>query len=70
MARNKSAFFFKDEFESVERGPRMWEIGRSLPSPFKPMTYKIDTCCFLARHSALIGHDNDWFVQCQDNVTD
>ena len=41
--------------ESVERGPHVWEIGSSVPSRVKPMTYKIDTCRFLAWHSALIG---------------
>ena len=37
------------------------------------MTYKIDTCCFLARvarRSALLGYGNDWLVQCQDTVTE
>ena len=27
---------------------------------FKPMTYKLDTCRFLARCSALLGEDKDW----------
>ena len=34
----------------------------------QPMTYQIDTCCFLAWRSALIGQD--WLTQCQDNVTE
>ena len=34
----------------------------------KPMTYKIDTCCFLARCSALLGEGKDWLAQCEDNV--
>ena len=34
-----------------------------------PMTYKIEACHFLARCSALMGQDNDWLAQCQDNPT-
>ena len=40
---------------SVERGPRMQEIGNSVPCRIKPMTYQTDTCRFLAWHSALTG---------------
>ena len=39
----------------IDCGSREWEIGSSAPSQFKPMTYKIDTCLFLAWNSALIG---------------
>ena len=31
---------------------------------------KSDTSCFLARHSALLGLDNDWLAQYSDNVTE
>ena len=46
--------------ESLERGPRVREIGRwavenLVPGRVKPMTYKIDTCRFLAWRSELIG---------------
>ena len=41
--------------ESVEREPRVREIRSSVPSQFKPMTYEIDSCHFLAWCSALIG---------------
>ena len=37
--------------ESVERGPRVQEIGSSVPGRVKPMTYKIYKLCFLARRS-------------------
>ena len=40
--------------ESVERGPRMWEIGNSVSSRINPMPYKIDTCVFLARRKSLL----------------
>ena len=41
--------------KSVEHWSRMWEIVGSNPSWVKPMTDKIDTCCFLARCLALLG---------------
>ena len=31
--------------------------------------FKIDTCRFLARPSALLGYGKNWLAQCQDNVT-
>ena len=34
--------------ESVERGPHVREIGSSILSRVKPMTYETDTCRFLA----------------------
>ena len=49
--------------ESVERGPRMREIGSSVPDRVKPMTYKIYTCHFLAWLS-------DWLAQRQDNASE
>ena len=30
--------------------------------------FKIDTCLFLARHSALLRLGKDWLAQCKDNV--
>ena len=44
-----------DQAESVEHWSRVWKIVGSNPSRVKPMTYKIDTCCMLARYSALLG---------------
>ena len=41
--------------ESVERRPRVREIGSLVPGQVKPMTYQIDTCRFLAWCFALIG---------------
>ena len=40
--------------ESIEQRPRMREM-RIVPGQFNTVTYKIDTCRFLAWHSALIG---------------
>ena len=39
--------------ESVEHWSRVWKIMGSNPGRVKPMTYKIDTCRFLTRCSAL-----------------
>ena len=41
--------------ESIERRPRMSEIWSLVTSRVKAMTYKIDTCRFLAWHLELIG---------------
>ena len=40
---------------SVEQRSHVWEIRSPVPSRVKPMTYQIDTHCFLAWHSELIG---------------
>ena len=53
--------------ESVERGPRVREIGSLFPGRVNPIIYQIDTCRFLANHKA---SDKDLFDQCQDNVTE
>ena len=55
--------------ELIERGPNVWEIGSSVPGRVKSMTYKIDTCCFLAWRFAIIGYGKEWLAECQDNVT-
>ena len=55
--------------ELVEGGPHMWEIGSVVPNRIKTMTYKIDTCRFLAWHSKVISEDKDRLTQCQDTVT-
>ena len=55
--------------ESVERRPQVQDTGSLVPGRVKPLTYKIDTCRFLARNSALIGYGNDWLAQCQDTLT-
>ena len=31
---------------------------------------KIDTCCFLARCSTLLGKGKEWLAQCQDSATE
>ena len=54
--------------ESVERGLRVREIVTSFPSGVNLLTYKIDTCRFLAWLSAFIQYCKDLLVQCQDNV--
>ena len=41
--------------ESVESEPHVQEIGSSVHDQVKPMSYKIDTCHLIARHSAFIG---------------
>ena len=41
--------------ESVEHWSRVREIMGSNPGRVKPMSYKIDTCHFLARCLALLG---------------
>ena len=51
----------------------VWEIGGFGPRRFEPWSsqtneLKIDSCRFLARHSALLGYGNGWLTQCQDNV--
>ena len=38
--------------DSMERLLCMWEIGSLVPGRVKPVTYKIETCHFLARRSA------------------
>jgi hypothetical protein len=30
--------------------------------------YKIDTCCFSAKHGALIRRNKDWLARNQDNI--
>ena len=52
-----------------DRGIRTSITGSS-PGRVKTMTLKIDTCCFQASHSALLRDGKDWFVQCQDYVTE
>ena len=46
------------------------EIGSSVASRVKSMTYKINTFHFLAWCLALIGYGKDWLVQCQDNMAE
>ena len=41
--------------ESVECRPLVGEMGSSIPGQVKPIAYQIDTCRFLAYHSALLG---------------
>ena len=40
--------------ELVKHWSRMWEIVGSIPGRVKAMSYKIDTCLFLAWCSALL----------------
>ena len=44
-------------------------MGSNRPSR-QTNDFKIDSCHFLAYHSALLGWDKDWLAQCQDNVTE
>jgi len=44
-------------------------------SGFKPRSgqtkdYKIDICCFSAKHAALRSTSKDWLTQNQDNVSE
>ena len=41
--------------KSVEHWTHMWEIVGSYAGRVKPMAYKIETCCFLAKCLALLG---------------
>ena len=54
--------------DSVERRYPMQKIGGLSLNWFKPMAYKIDTCRYLAWHSALMECVKDWLAQCQENV--
>ena len=56
--------------ESIEQRPQMLEFGLSIRCRVKPVTYNVDTCHFLAWHSALIGYGKDWFAECQDKLTE
>ena len=56
--------------ESIERRPRVREIESLILGQVKPVTYKVDTCHFLAWCLALIGYGKDWLAQCQDNGTE
>ena len=44
----------------------MWVIRSSVPGRVKPVTYKIDTCHFLAWSLWC----KEWVAQCQDKVTE
>ena len=55
---------------SVENRLPMWIIRSFNLSQVKPMTYKIDTCHFLAWCLVLIGWGKDWLAQYQKNVTE
>ena len=33
----------------------VWKVGSLIPTQLKKMTYKIDTCCYLAWNAALLG---------------
>ena len=49
--------------ESVERGPHVWEIRSLVPGRVKIVTYKIDTCHFLAWPLAVIRLGKDWLMR-------
>ena len=42
--------------------------GVRIPCQAKSMTYKIDTCHYLAWHFVLVGLGKDWFAEYWDNV--
>ena len=49
----------------ADRGIRTSRVR--IPTPWvQTNDFKIDTCCFLVWHSALLG--KDWLAQCEDNV--
>ena len=52
--------------KSVECEARVCEIESSVPGQGKPITYELDTCLFLAWHSALIGCGKHWLAQYQN----
>ena len=63
---------------SISRDWKIREIEPSRfgsgPCRFEPWSsqtsdFKIDTCRFLIRHSALLGERKDWLARCQDNLT-
>ena len=45
--------------ESVERNLPMQKVVSSIPGRVKPMTYKIDTCRFLAKRSRVVREGKD-----------
>ena len=55
--------------ESIERKLPAWTVGSLNHSHVKAMVYEIVTCHYRAWRLALIGYDDDWLVQYQDNVT-
>ena len=40
------------------------EVGFPVELDREVSTYTVDTCCFLAWHSAFIGHDKESFLKC------
>ena len=42
----------------------------SSPDLVKQKDYKIDICCFSAKHAALRRNSKDWFAWNQDNVSE
>ena len=53
----------------VERRLPVWKVGSLKHSRAKHVTYKIDTCHYLAWRFALIGWDEDRLGRCEDNLT-
>ena len=47
----------------------VWKVSNLNRGRVKPTTYKIDTCRYVAWHSALLGGGKDWLAHYQDNVT-
>ena len=56
--------------KSVERQLPVRKGGNSIPTLMKPLIDQIDTCCYLAWHSALLGEGKNWLAHFQDNVTE
>jgi hypothetical protein len=54
------------ELNSLEAIKGMKHFARSDPTK----NYKIDNCCFSAKHIALRSKSKDWLAQNQDNVRD
>ena len=56
--------------ESSEYKPPIRVDMSLIPARVNSLTYKPDTCCFVAWQSILISEGKDWLAECQDNVTE
>ena len=56
--------------ESIERMLRVRETGTKVPGQVQPKTYCVHICGLLAWYLTLLQQRNDWFSQCQVNVTE
>ena len=56
------------DFDFIALSSRISRSWGSNPGRVQTNGLRIDTCHFLARHSALRGYGKDCLAQCQDNV--